>query len=452
MRSLSWLLCLILLACHTPSKKENDSSPNSNGNLDLVKYLGTKAIYTRPAQNEFTFPKFQQETRSCKPFFLVYLGRHGARGETYEEKLKKQIEDVKPFLQEFPEGTKYKEWLNAYYEQLKPYTDALTPLGKSQVEEIGSALYKHSPSFSNNITVAYTNRNRVIETRDAFLHPWQKNQSLLLNDETKAGLNLDILRFHKACPKYIANMKKLKKTAKNICAPLLEEKVFKQWAASKGLKNMDLAEITDGFKIIKTICSYQIAASPLASEQQFCSLVSKEALKNWNDYENCNNQIVKGGPSGLKYMNGISVRMADVLVDYIANKVEEAITKHINKDPSAPTALLMFAHAETLIPTLTQLNVRTKEEAWNAADISPMAANYKMIFYDCESLKESEKIQVYLSLNERPAMIAGAEQNKSTYNWQQINSYLSETASSTNFNTVCYNDETKPADSEIEED
>lgn len=451
------LLYLSLSSCYTiSSKKTENLSQTHNENLNIVKYLGTKAIYSRPPQNEFMTDNFRQGTQSCKPFFLFYLGRHGARGETSEQKLKDQIEDIKPFLQQFPEGIKYQGWLTRYYEELKPYTDALTPPGKSQVEEIGAALFNYWPGFSDRITLAYTTKNRVIETRNAFLHPWQKNQSLFIKDETQENPDkvTEALRFFKFCSKYVTNHKKLKKLAKNFCAPHLDDKIFRNWAGNKGLdtKNMDIEDIADGFKSIKNLCAYQVAVSSLTSQQQFCSLLSKEALEKWNAYENCTAQIVKGGPAGLKFMNGISVCMADALVNSITDKIKDTLSKHLNKDPSTPTALLMFAHAETIIPTLTQLNL-SSEDTWNAADISPMAANFKMIFFDCESSKDSEKIQVYLSLNERAVRIVDSDPNKATYNWEQISSYLTEISSSTNFETVCYNDDTNFSNSsEIEDD
>ncbi len=425
--------------------------------IEFLNYLGTKSYYPTPKNDEFKTEEFTSASRSCKPFMLFFVGRHGARGLSRAEKIRELTDDTKEFLADSKYSQNYNKLLASFETDISPYSDALTPFGKQQVEKIGEDLYKYHPDFSKKVSLSYTKKNRVQETRDAFLNPWKKNTLMSISDLT----NLDqeqsdrALRFFEKCEKYSAQKKELKKEAKRVCAPLLDEINFSDWPLLKEFnskKVLDKKTLADGMKNIANICAYQLALDITLKDEHFCSLIPFKLLSQYSKYEDCLTQIVKGGPGGLSVLDGLSSNMATAFVENLPEKLETAIEQHANKSTDAPTAFLMFGHAETIIPILTNLGITTDEKNWSGSEVSPMAANFKMIFYDCDSPIPEENLQVYLSLNQTPVKVSGIEQSKLFYSWEKINALLKSISLSTKFDEICFSDDTANKEKSSSED
>ncbi|CAF0885776.1 unnamed protein product [Rotaria sordida] len=391
----------------------NKSNIISVSNEDYKRYYSTKTPYEYPSENYILSPP----PTGYKPICVQLLARHGSRTLSNHDydletltiwQLAKQKNMLTPLGEQLKEDIELFMHANNHLGR-----GELTQIGKEEHFGIGNRLFNRLKSLfisSNKISVMTSGKKRTVDSAQEFLNGLIKaefNNIQILNEIS----NKNLLYFHKSCTNYMTFIKTNPyiKIKLNIIKNLEQTKIYARQVLKRIYKNEFVELLINGNynidpiekKIIKNevdivLCLYwMFSVAPAQSQFNLAKMLAKyfnEEESKWFAYINDAKGFYEKGPS----IEGTTVTydMAKPLLTDFFSSVSQCIETNKNI-----AAYLRFAHAETIIPlaTLLQipgftdkavhpLDVYTYENnQWRGDKIAPMAANIQWEIYQHEN-------------------------------------------------------------------
>ena len=377
-------------------------------------------------------------------FYIDHIGRHGSR---YLSKPK--YEDIAYSVLILAEkNNQLTEMGKSLFKQIihikalnKNHYGELTDLGRKDISLISQRMLANYPTVfkGQKIEVISSTSPRAKETAEIFVKPFKANYpdiQIFQPPENKQTL----LRFFEYSPAYDAYKK-----SKNIKAALkLLERATKTADMSQDVARLIFTadfihQLNNGVALsekssIKTadfvIAIYQLYQELLSFSPEtlagnhldFSNYFTQDQLVWFNMVVTAKNFLQIGPAFNAK---GIQVKIAAPLLLDMLKTADKAITDK-NVD-----ANLRFAHAETVSPLATLLelegaytavnSVEDYPSVWQAEKIIPMGANIQWIFY--QSNQSNQPILIKVMLNEREVHLPLQTNNFPYYRWDEVKQY-----------------------------
>lgn len=393
-------------------------------------FLGTKTLYKNSKQ------KYTSAPAGYLPVFINHVNRHGARHLTKDVKtavvyaLLIKADSLNALTEK---GKRLKQMVIALQKVEKGNTKNISEEGRKELNGLGKRMYNNYTNvFAGpvNLNVTVTKEVRTEQSADAFLGGLN---SRLKDSVTIKKYNDDThLRFYDLSPAY-------KKFEDNVDES--EPKLSLEKAANMDILNSNiiarfftadfLSKLDNGTKskVVSDIFGFATIVYSLATEIRqagfmpadvdFKSMFTCAELAKIGMLDSIDENLKKGPGTNN---NGIQVRVAvPLLVDFI-NAADDFIrNKNVN-------AQLRFAHAETIAPFATLLQIAEADKAskdpsklnasWQASRIIPLSSNIQWIFY---KKKRGADYLVKILLNEREARINGLKVSGFPYyKWSEL--------------------------------
>ncbi len=304
----------------------------------------------------------------------------------------------------------------------------MTELGKEEHFGIGQRLYNRLNCLfnsSNKISVITSGKKRAIDSAEEFLNGLTISQSNIeiLNKCSRKNL----LYFHKLCQNYltfkktnlqiktkldlIKNLEQTKKYAKQVL-----QRIYKSEFVNLLINGNYQLENTDSIEKDKNknevdivLCLYSMfSVAPAQNQPRLTKMLAKyfnQEESNWFAYINDAQEFYTKGPS----IEGTTVTydMAKPLLADFFSSINSCIEETNNI-----SAHLRFAHAETVIPFATLLQIpgfsdkavnledlyTYENNQWRGDKIAPMGANIQWEIYQHE--ENPKQILVRMLYNE----------------------------------------------------
>ncbi|CAF0764305.1 unnamed protein product [Adineta steineri] len=399
---------------------------------DNKRFYSTKTPYTCPSK-EYVL---SSPPTGYKPIGVQLLARHGSRT------LNSHDYDVQTL--KIWQLAKQKNMLTPLGEQLKEDTELfigennhvgrgeLTELGKDEHIGIGSRLFHRLQSLflpSNTVTVMTSGKKRAVDSSQQFVNGLTESQNdIQIRNQSP---NKSLLYFHKSCLSYRA----FKKTDLDI---RIKIHLIKNLPQTKAYAQQVLRRIyTKDFVDLLTNGYYEIQAD------KYSDLLDKKFHQNEVDIVIClysmfsvaqaqnkpslNNMLAKYfnkeesywfsyiNDAQEFYVKGPSIEGKTVTYDMAKPLLAEfftSINARIEDPDNTVAAHLRFAHAETIIPFATLLQIPNfsdksvhpldiytyENNPWRGNKIASMAANIQWEIYQHE--EHHDQILVRMLYNE----------------------------------------------------
>ena len=377
-------------------------------------------------------------------FYIDHIGRHGSR---YLSKSK--YEDIAYSVLTLAEkNNQLTDMGKSLLKQIirinalnRNHYGELTDLGRKDISLISQRMLNNYPTVfkGQKIEVISSTSPRAKETAEIFVKPFKANYPdihIFQPPENKQTL----LRFFEYSPAYDAYKK-----SKNIKAALkLLERATKTADMSQDVARLIFTadfihQLNNGVALsekssIKTadfvIAIYQLYQELLSfppetlagNHLDFSDYFTQDQLVWFNTVVTAKNFLQIGPAFDAK---GIQVKIAAPLLLDMLKTADKAITDK-NVD-----ANLRFAHAETVSPLATLLelegaytavnSVEDYPSVWQAERIIPMGANIQWIFY--QSNQSNQPILIKVMLNEREVHLPLPTNNFPYYQWDEVKQY-----------------------------
>ena len=353
--------------------------------------------------------------KGYQPVFLSHYGRHGSRFLTDDERYISLIElfESHPLT---PAGMEVLRRLAICYEQARGRGGDLTPLGEEQHRGIAERMFRlHTQLFGSTTTLnvyASTSR-RCMMSMMAFCERLKElNPRLTLTRDVCEG-NMDMITCSMPQQKTL-----LKDTTLASC------KAFKAFCQKHEHTSAFFARLFQQPDSVTRQYYWMEQFYLLAQDMQDCGrptellsfMTPDEIYSVWN-IKNCG-MYLANGDSPLS--GDIPARCADSLLDHIIGDADKAIHE------GRGGATLRFGHDTALLRLLSRMGVTeccpsssdmdTLPLVWQDYNISPMAANLQIIFYQN---KQGDVLAQFL-LNENEVHLPLPAVNNSFYRWKEI--------------------------------
>ncbi|MDX8337135.1 histidine-type phosphatase [Candidatus Cetobacterium colombiensis] len=400
-----------------------------------LNYLGTKQPYkvkevsTAPAPNGY------------KPFFINHLGRHGSRhlsSPKYDVSLYELLSIAEKDNAITPEGLKLKNSIAELMEIEKGNYGLLTEVGAQEQKDIAKRFYESNPEiFGKDIIATSTYVERAQQSRDAFLQELgQYTPSMNFKVSTNEKKDI-LLRFFDLSPEYeefSENGSWKKELDKYSKSKNFNNEVLNQLFTKEFIQRLENGEfklkdqkgkvvLKNPTTAVRNLYDLYIIQSNIGKDLGFGKYFTEDQLKWYEEVDNLSDFYEKG--PGKKGEN-IATNIAFPLLENFIVTSDEAIK---NQNTSAN---LRFAHAETLIPFITLLEINgysVKEndlnkvyDKWLGRNISGMSTNIQWIFYK----NNSGDVLVKILHNEKDAELPIASSTKPYYKWDDIKKFYTE--------------------------
>lgn len=377
-------------------------------------------------------------------FYIDHIGRHGSRylsKPKYEDIAYRVLTLAEKNNQLTDMGKSLLKQIIGINELNRNHYGELTDLGRKDISLISQRMLSNYPTVfkGQKIEVISSTSPRAKETAEIFVKPFKANYPnihIFQPPENKQTL----LRFFEYSPAYEAYKKS--KSIKTVLKSL--ERATKTADMSQDVARLIFTadfihQLNNGVALsekssIKTedfvIAIYQLyqellSFSPetLASNHlDFSDHFTQDQLVWFNTVVTAKNFLQIGPAFDAK---GIQVKIAAPLLLDMLKTADKAITDK-NVD-----ANLRFAHAETVSPLATLLelegaytavnSVEDYPSVWQAEKIIPMGANIQWIFY--QSNQSNQPILIKVMLNEREVHLPLPTNNFPYYQWDQVKQY-----------------------------
>ncbi|MGL4652061.1 histidine-type phosphatase [Cetobacterium sp.] len=395
-------------------------------------FLGTKQPYNFEKSTITPIPA------GYKPLFINHLGRHGSRhlsSPKYDISVFELLSIAEKDGAITPEGLKLKENVAKIMEIEKGNYGLLTEVGAEEQRGIAKRFYENNKEiFGRDIIASSTYVERAGQSRDAFLEELSKytpSTNFKISTNTKKD---NILRFYDLSPEYEefadhgAWRKDVEKYAKSkdFNNEVLNKLFSKEFIArlEKGEFNLKDAKgktvLKNPTDAVRNIYDLYIIQSNIGVDLGIGSLFSKEQLKWYEEVDNLYDFYEKGpGKNGENIATTIALPL---LKDFIQTSDEALLNKNI-------TANLRFAHAETMIPFITLLEINgmaVKQDkvedvykTWLGREVSGMSTNIQWLFYN----NDKNDVIVKMLHNEKEVNLPINSSMKPYYKWDDIKSF-----------------------------
>ncbi|MGL6166753.1 MAG: histidine-type phosphatase [Fusobacteriaceae bacterium] len=395
-------------------------------------YLGTKQPYN------FEKSIVTPTPLGYKPIFINYLGRHGSRhlsSPKYDISVFELLSIAEKDGEITAEGLNLKKKVAKIIEIEKGNYGLLTEVGATEQKEIAKRFYENNKEiFGKDIIASSTYVERAQQSRDAFLEELSKytpSTNFKISTNTKKD---NILRFYDLSPEYeefvdngdwrkdVEKYSKTKDFNNEVLSKLFSkkfiEKIEKGEFKLKDAKGKTvLKNPTDA---VRNIYDLYIIQSNIGVDLGIGNLFSKEQLKWYEEVDNLYDFYEKGpGKTG----NDIATTIAlPLLKDFIKTSDEALLNKNIS-------ANLRFAHAETMIPFITLLEINgmaVKQDkiedvykTWLGREVSGMSTNVQWLFYS----NDKSNVIVKMLHNEKEVNLPINSSTKPYYKWDDVKSF-----------------------------
>ena len=377
-------------------------------------------------------------------FYIDHIGRHGSRylsKPKYEDIAYKVLTLAEKNNQLTDMGKSLLKQIIGINALNRNHYGELTDLGRKDISLISQRMLSNYPTVfkGQKIEVISSTSPRAKETAEIFVKPFKANYPdihIFQPPENKQTL----LRFFEYSPAYEAYKKsKSIKTALKSLERATKTADMSQDVARLIFTADFIHQLNNGVALsekssIKTadfvIAIYQLyqellSFSPetLASNHlDFSDYFTQDQLVWFNTVVTAKNFLQIGPAFDAK---GIQVKIAAPLLLDMLKTADKAITDK-NVD-----ANLRFAHAETVSPLATLLelegaytavnSVEDYPSVWQAERIIPMGANIQWIFY--QSNQSNQPILIKVMLNEREVHLPLPTNNFPYYRWDEVKQY-----------------------------
>jgi multiple inositol-polyphosphate phosphatase / 2,3-bisphosphoglycerate 3-phosphatase len=413
--------------------------------------LGTKTLY-----KPYNSSTKDIAPEGYEPVFVNYAGRHGARHMTsvnssfYIKQLLAKAANENALT---PKGKELQAMVGRFLVVEQPQKlGLLTQIGNEELYGIGNRMAQRFPSLfsqsgQHQYVVLTTKEERTRQSADHFMkglgHAMRNNQEVHLDTMDNIHLRFydfaDAYRQFEKSGNWTQYMQRMetsdegKKMNKEIIELLFTNDFSNQILQGqvsdtfKGkLATYEAAKINDaifGMASITNAISKEITDAGFTAKQlDISSLFTCEEIK-WLGMVNNADDFLKKAPGTDN--NGIQVRDAvPLLVDFI-NTTDSFIST------GRETAVLRFAHAETMAPLAALMDINGSSTAttdvfnidkvWKANFTIPFGANLQWILY--RNKKNKDDVLIKILYNEQPVRIPAATDMFPYYKWSVVRDY-----------------------------
>lgn len=383
-------------------------------------YLGTETPYYYTPESEIEAPS------GYHAVYISHLSRHGSRYVTSSkgaQELYKVLSEAYKQNELTQEGKQLRRQIRRFMALSQGKYGLLTPFGVQEQKGIAKRMYAHYPTvFGKQVHAVSTYVTRAKQSMDVFIkelshYIGRKPITTYVNGEVDP-----LLRFFDLNEAYIQYKEKGKWKAElatftkreDVSTPFMA-KFIKESYGLTPTKDLDLA--TTLYSIYANTYNMQV---DLGLGQYF----DECTLKYYWENENLKNYLEKG-PSNMGQDLPTNIAFA-LLRDFI-DKSDAALQRG---DVSAD---LRFAHAETIIPFASLLDLltwgrqtdqlNTVSKFWKDECIAPMAANIQWIFYKGE---ENQPILVKMLYNEKAIPFPTGSNERPYYRWEDVKDFYEQ--------------------------
>lgn len=390
-------------------------SKSSASDFAIADYSGSLTPYPEPV-HALVLPD------SLKPVFINHVGRHGARypaSPAFTVALEGVLKKADALGTITPTGRKLLDLVNFVKRVSDNRWGQLDSLGKAEQRGIASRMYHNFPKLFNGsrILASSSYTPRCVMSMDEFTHQLDILNNNIEITATSGRQNSPLLRPFDINKDYLAWRKKdaWKPVYDNYIRRVIPDSPLKRALGDDFPFGADWRETA--------LNEYYVVAGMNAmgcevDVEEFFTPEEYRAL--WS----CFNlrQYLQRTASEL---STIPAEIAIPLISDIITTTDAAVAK----DYDGPSAILRFGHAETLMPLLSQIQLRgcnyitddyaSVSEHWKDYDVVPMAANFQLI------LMEGASGRHYLltMLNESPVPLIPGDR-RTIIPWPEARRYL----------------------------
>lgn len=414
---------------------------------------GSKTVYT-PEDTTNT-----QAPAGYAPYFINYVGRHGARHVTSLQELAtldRFLKDAEISGNLTTEGDSLYVRVDRLLSIEQKYTPGdLTQKGREEQYGIGRRMVQHYPAVFSGpgycLNVSWTEQGRTLQSRDAFVQaiprpaaeppmspdsvhlrffdlspayktfarkgPWTKALDTLLQEPAyRAGLASLVQRFFR--PAYAEELLTGLPAGPPAGLPVASPPAGTPKGAAKNMNTAQaFSEAVYGAAAITAGLQYEIGASGWTPrEVDIFSLFSPQEA-NWLALIGSVKDFLVKGP-GMD-PDGIQVRNAAPLLIDLLQTTDSTIRNHTNG------ANLRFAHAETIAPLSSLMELEGAvtsthdllqyPRVWKVEHIMPFSANIQWILY-----RGNGPVLIKVLYNEKPARLPVVTNDFPYYRWEDV--------------------------------
>ncbi|EGC36480.1 hypothetical protein DICPUDRAFT_54584 [Dictyostelium purpureum] len=477
----------IILSSNSIKTKENINIFNSNNNINN-KYINFKQNYDIEFLNKHLTTKTPYHTNgfynsnsfinpipNCKLVSMDIVLRHGSRYPEIKilnkfDSLKKEIQKIKSLIvgEEF-------EWLRNYeIPYQRELAGNLIELGNIEHYNISKRLLEKHPNYfetpysPQSYKISSTIIPRTGVSASSFSYGLFEGTGKLpgnfqpVHIQTSNLENDNLLSFFLNCKKYTDKLKdgSISENEEAIWKQMKYPLIAREISERLGLSGKWLPSNS----IVQSIflsCVYQVAIDNISD--QFCSLLSKENILDWEYAKDLSTYWVNGYGNDINYEIS-SLLLKDIFnhFDNIINNVQNNSTtpqqqqnKREQQQPqesqeplpskdikdegpleefdknenSNPKNIFRFGHSETLVPFMSLLGLfkdgyhiyanstleQIKNRKFKTSLIVPYATNIGMFLYDCGNGQNSD-FKILVKHNESPILVPGCDDYYCSFN------------------------------------
>lgn len=359
------------------------------------------------------------------PVFLSHYGRHGSRYLTED----KRYTDLINLFEKnalTDKGRDVLKRIRICKEQAQGRGGDLTRTGELQHREIAERMYGNFPSLFNGekvLTTYSSTSRRCMMSMMAFCERMKElNQSLSIPRDV-CEKNMEFIA--KSFPEQAALVKDTKQASyKAFTAMKSQLQMTKGFMARLFVQP---EKIKDAYKWMEELFFLAQNMQDCGHPTELLDIFTPEELYSVWRIKNASNYLIDGD-SPLS--RGIPAKAAGTLLDHFISDADQALSELGQPGiPGKHSATLRFGHDTSLLRLLTRMKITENCPAtsdlvqvalvWQDFNLSPMAANLQIIFYQ----NAQGKTLVRLLLNENEVHLDLPATNTAFYDWQAVKNY-----------------------------
>ncbi|XP_045133296.1 multiple inositol polyphosphate phosphatase 1-like isoform X1 [Portunus trituberculatus] len=439
-------LCLVLLCCQCHSlpicEGVEDDTP--------LHLLSTKTGYFNAHKDGSHWEKYSEAVRGCSAKQVWLLARHGTRFPTAND-MGHLVKLLPPLSQRIRDNHRHDRGclkerdVSQLTDWFPPFElrdrEQLQEMGHDEMASIGTHWREFLPDLfdvdfdSSLFKIDFTVKNRTEQSAYHFLRGMFGEDTVGNIELPKAYSPNFILRFYKACPRWLQEVYKNNETTYKERWLFTETEHFKKMvhAVSARLGFMHPLS-TDEVVAMYDECRYEAAWWP-QRKSAWCSAFSHY------DFE------VMEYHQDLKYYyeDSFGHPMNGKTACQTLNDIRKLFQHAVQKDGEVkPRGVFYFAHDKTVFKVMASLGLfrppqhlrhdnfeDMRNRVWRTSFISPFAANLAFVLYKCEP-----EYKVALFFQGEPVPIGEACQ-RTVCAWEEFQRWLKENHLSCDLNALC---------------
>ncbi|TDH68722.1 hypothetical protein CCR75_009773 [Bremia lactucae] len=375
----------------------------------LLQHMSTKTRYAPPVMSEL-----DTMNSTCNPVQLNFVIRHGTRNPTMKDI--SRINNTHSRLLA-ARNEKSPTWIESWNNPYPAETEAwLADSGIRELIEMGHRLRARlSPVplnyASSNFVFDHTYKIRTKQSAEAFAFGFFDGLQPVYYQSSPIGQD-EILRFYDNCPLFKTQIDSNKSSTIEHSKYRNSEQMYKNLVKFQILANFLNATQND-MEAAYAGCAFDVAVQ--AVFDQWCSLFDSKMLLSMDYFQDLKHFYRKSHGHALSY------EIATPLLQDIFRTMKTRVDKTSSVD-----GYFRFAHAETILPLASLLNVSyfdrhasdreghfradtpldlAQKRKFQSSKLTPFSANIGFVLYECDAQKDESQatssFKVKTLLNER---------------------------------------------------